>query len=302
MIEDDTLDAAIAEQVIRAQFPGVCPAQVRWLGEGCDSTVFEAGAEWVFRFPKRSDVERQLLLEMRLLPILARLSPVAVPEYRFHGYPSAMYPHCFGGYRRIPGVPAIGVHSGTVPSDALAPVLARFLSWLHAFPPDEAIGLGVPQRHPASIIDEARTEALRDLEHMRAAASDGPLEEWLTLLSAATSPHDADISPVLVHGDFAAEHVLVDPETESITGVIDWSDVSVSDPSLDLAGVFHWGGQRLLDAVLRTYDGPADDAALRRVRYLAACRGVGDVVFGRETGRREYVEAGLRALTYAASS
>ena len=32
------------------------------------------------------------------------------------------------------------------------------------------------------------------------------------------------------------------------------------------------------------------------LRFLAACRGVGDVAFGLKTGRGEYIEAGRRAL------
>jgi hypothetical protein len=74
------------------------------------------------------------------------------------------------------------------------------------------------------------------------------------------------------------------------------SSLPFGDPALDLAGVIHWGGKRFLDAVLSTYHGSAHEATLHRARYLAACRGVGDVVFGLETGRREYIEAGVRAL------
>jgi hypothetical protein len=35
---------------------------------------------------------------------------------------------------------------------------------------------------------------------------------------------------------------------------------------------------------------------LVRARFLAACRGVGDVAFGLKTRRHEYIEAGTRAL------
>lgn len=108
------------------------------------------------------------------------------------------------------------------------------------------------------------------------------------------------LTPALLHNDFAAEHILCDPATQTVTGIIDWSDIAVGDRSIDFAGVFHWGGEAFIDAVLSTYDGPIDDVVVPHARFLAACRGVGDVTFGLETGRREYIAAGIRALELSA--
>jgi aminoglycoside phosphotransferase (APT) family kinase protein len=36
------------------------------------------------------------------------------------------------------------------------------------------------------------------------------------------------------HNDLGIEHVLVEPQTMAITGVIDWSDAAVADPARDL--------------------------------------------------------------------
>lgn len=102
--------------------------------------------------------------------------------------------------------------------------------------------------------------------------------------------------PALVHNDLAAEHILLDPVTRTVTGIIDWSDIAVGDCAVDFAGLFHWGGQAFLNAVLSTYDGPIDDLVVGRARFLAACRGVADVTFGLERDRPEYIVAGIRAL------
>jgi aminoglycoside phosphotransferase (APT) family kinase protein len=100
----------------------------------------------------------------------------------------------------------------------------------------------------------------------------------------------------LVHNDLAAEHVLVGETTAMITGIIDWSDAKTSDPAVDFGGLYHWGGEPFLKAVLSFYDRPIDEGLARRARFLGLCRGVGDVLFGVETNREEYVAAGLRAL------
>lgn len=51
-----------------------------------------------------------------------------------------------------------------------------------------------------------------------------------------------------------------------------------------------------MNDVLETYDGPVDEETLERARSLAACRGVGDVTFGLEMQRQEYVDAGVQVL------
>ena len=65
---------------------------------------------------------------------------------------------------------------------------------------------------------------------------------------------------------------------------------------MDFAGLYHWGGQPLVEQVLASYDGPIDPELRARANFLAACRGAADVAFGLEMKRPEYVAAGLRAL------
>jgi aminoglycoside phosphotransferase (APT) family kinase protein len=292
------LNAEQVAAILRQQFPELSQESVSYLGEGCDSSAFEVNAQWVFRFPKRADVEQQLLLEFRILPVLAKQSPVPVPEFCFYGQPSVTFPRHFGGYAKLPGVPGIQLDPRTVAFDTLALTLARFLSWLHAFPVQHAKQLGVKREDVASLIEEVRADALDDFERLSQVAPDAPLDEWHSCLKEGpTNFPPALPTQVLVHRDLAAEHVLCDPATQTVTGIIDWSDVAVSDGLVDFAGLFHWGGEPFVDAVLANYGGPVDRTVLSSARFLAACRGVADVAFGLETGRREYIEAGIRALS-----
>lgn len=302
MNRPDQLDPDTVARIIGAQFPHVRPRAVRWLGEGYDSTAFEVDGGWVFRFPKRGEVEEQLLLEMRVLPVLAPTAPLAVPVFRFEGVPSELFPRHFGGYAKIPGTPAIGLDPLAGPVDAFAGSLGRFLSWLHGLDRAEAAGLGVPEARLSSLIPERMDDALGDFDRVRQVAPDGPLEEWRAYLEAGPPASASRSEPVVVHGDFAAEHVLYDSAARSVTGVIDWSEVAICDAAVDLAGLFHWGGRRLVEAALPYYDRPVDEPVLDRARYLAACRGVADVAFGLDADRPEYVHAGLGALSRCATS
>lgn len=198
------------------------------------------------------------------------------------------------------GVPGIELDPDSLPLNRLAPSLATFLSVLHTFSTDHATGLGVAHQDADGCLAEAKADALEDFEYVTRAAPDLVVPGWVELLSEAPAgPAESHRTDCLVHGDLAAEHILYGSATRSLTGVIDWSEVSIGDPSVDLAAAFHWGGTRFLDMVLSTYRGPADDGARDRARYRAACRGIGDIVFGIELERAEYVAAGVRALNFS---
>jgi aminoglycoside phosphotransferase (APT) family kinase protein len=296
MIESATPDAARIARIIHAQFPALDPVRVRFLGEGCDSSAFEVNDVLVFRFPKRADVEKQLLTEARFLEALAASRPpIPIPDFQFHGMPTAEFPRHFGGYPKLPGRSAIDADPRVSDPAYLAPSLGRFLSWLHAFPADEAIRLGVPDQRDDSVLREVSAEALEALDVVKQVSPDAPLNSWRRFLERPPSSMPPSCFAV-VHNDLAAEHVLVDSASRSVTGIIDWSDVAVGDRAIDVAGMCHWGGAEFLETVLSEYDGTIDDGLRARARYFAACRGVLDVAFGIERDRPEYVNGGLRAI------
>ena len=288
-------------RLIAAQFPDLAPVTATYLGEGYDSTAFDVNGAWVFRFPKRADVEQQQSIERRVLPMLGRHVPLPVPSPRFLGQPTSQFPFHFVGYPKIPGLPGIRFAQSRFPFAAAAEALGRFLSALHAFPPAHAQRLGVPDQEIDEVFDESRAEALDDFHLVRELAPDAPLDQWHDYLSTGPERDSGrPSSAVLVHNDLAAEHVLCDERTGLPSGVIDWSDMAVSDPAADFAGMLHWGGEPFAKALLAHYDGHVDEHCLARARFLAACRGVGDVRFGVDMQRREYITAGIRALEMCA--
>lgn len=289
------LRAELVAEIVGEQFPHLRPAEVAYIGEGCDSTAFDVNGELVFRFPKRSEVERQLFIETDILPLLAEHSPVPIPAFSFHGVPSPLFPRRFVGYPRLAGVPAIGLNLTQSQFLQLAPVLGGFLSFLHSFPVSTAAQVGVPEYPAEALIDDARVEALSDLHVVRHVGLDTSEEELRALLETRV---DASVSPTLVHRDLAAEHILLDPPTRQVTGIIDWSEISVSDPAIDFAGMFCWGGLDFANAVLCHYHGESNAGLLHRARFFAARKGIGDIVFGLEMHRQEYIDSGVRALRF----
>lgn len=291
----------LARELIETQFPEVAPALVTYLGEGSDSTAFDVNALWVFRFPKRDYAEEQLLVETGLLPLLSDSLPVAVPRFRFHGQPSRLFPYHFAGYPKLLGVTALQSDSAGTRFKLIAPVMSQFLSILHTFPLTRARKLGVRTEPIQSVMEEKTAEALDRFKFLEVAAPLAPLERWYAYFKAGAGP-SSERQSALLHNDLAAEHVLLDPVTHQISGVLDWGDLAIGDPVTDFAGLFHWGGQPFVRSILSTYTGAVDDALLPRARYLAACKSLGDVVMGLEEGQPESIATALHAIELAAES
>jgi aminoglycoside 2''-phosphotransferase len=288
---------------IAAQFPELAPVSASYLGEGCDSTALLVNGVWVFRFPKTADVEAQLAVERALLPGIAEHLPLSVPIFRYHGRPGEHFPRSFVGYPKLPGVPGITVDPGDLDGSQIE-VIGRFLAALHDLPISLASASGVASVDLAAEIGALGTEAADDLAEVERVAPEAPIAAWRAMLERPPALYGG--APlVLAHNDFAAEHILIDPDTRRITGVIDWSDAAISRAEADLAGLYHWGGEVMVREVLRTYTsirGAMSAPSLELARYLGACRGAMDVAFGIEMQRPEYVAAGLRALHLCAGS
>lgn len=289
------MSVALARRLIERQFPELAPARVEPLGAGWDNSAFHVNARLVFRFPRRTIAVELLAAESRLLPALAPALPLAVPVPRFLGRPEEEFPWPFAGYAWLEGQTACrAALSGDARRRAAAP-LGAFVAALHAFPVAEARRLGAPDDvHERLSPARRRPQAHAWVEAIAAAGVEvdaAALHRAIEapLPAAPTLPH------ALVHGDLYARHVLVDADGRPC-GVIDWGDVHVGAPALDLAL-----GHLLLppDAraeFLAAYGRPvpAEDWALARFRALYSALAV--VAYGLDVDDRPLREEGTRAL------
>jgi aminoglycoside phosphotransferase (APT) family kinase protein len=289
-IGEDQVRALLAEQ-----FPEHGGA-IALLGEGWASRAFLVGDDWIFRFPKRAQVERRLEIELALLPELASSLTAAVPRFELVGAPGHGYPFRFAGYRRLPGEPALG--RCDVDAEAIGTQIGGLLASLHAFPTGRALALGVTDEsahdHPARVVRDA-LEALRRLGDTIPADAAIRCRDVLR----EVPPPSAGAS-VLAHRDLHAEHVCLDGQR--VVGILDWGDVAVTDPAADFAAI-KWLGRPFLGAALAAYRraGRSDPDAgfIGRAALIALRFALWDIGFGLANGRRAYVEAGLAGIGHA---
>jgi aminoglycoside phosphotransferase (APT) family kinase protein len=279
---------AEAAELIEAQMPDLRPVTIGQAWTGWDNTVYEVNGALVFRFPRREVAVPLLETELRVLPRLARLPlAVAIPERV--GRPTDAYPWPFAGYRRLPGATADRLRLDEAQRAELAAPLGRFLAALHAIP---AAGLDLPGD------DWGRLDFSRRLPLFRARAAALGLEQadaWAVELDAAPSPR----ARALVHGDLYARALLIDGGR--VAGVIDWGDLHLGDPAVDLALAHGFLGPAG-HADFRAAYGPIDDDTWRLARLRAIFHAAAVLTYARDVhdddleweARTALSQAGLR--------
>jgi aminoglycoside phosphotransferase (APT) family kinase protein len=265
--------------VLRAEVPALDLTDARTIGDGWDSLVVEVGG-YVFRFPRRPEVETWIEREIALLAELASFLPVAVPRFEFVGREGTVYV----GYRKLEGAAA-----GFEIDERTGIDLGRFLAALHAFPVERARALGVPCFDPPGW----RERLERFVADLRARVV--PLLDPGERTRAETLFAEVErlaFVPALVHADLGPEHVLC--RDARVIGVIDWSDARVGDAAIDLAWALHGAPDAVASAVARVY---GVDGALRdRSLFYHRLGPWYEVVHGLDSGQERFVRSGLEGV------
>jgi aminoglycoside phosphotransferase (APT) family kinase protein len=232
-----------------AAVPGLEPTGARDVpgaGETEDVDVAEVtdtqGRRWVVRAPRTSAAGAVLEQEWRLLETLSDRLPFAVP--RIAGTVELPNGGRAGVHPAPPGSPLSS--ASLTPGPGLAAALGRALAAVHDLPTALAEEAGVPVYSAA----EYRRRRLAELD--RAAATGhvpaGLLARWERALEEAGAWR---FTPCLVHGDLAADSVLV--ADGELVAVLDWGQARVADPADDLARLVADAPEEATQSVLEAY-------------------------------------------------
>lgn len=231
-----------------------------YLGEGWDSTAVLVGG-WVERRPRRPEIGPQLVREARVMPWLAPRLPLPVPVPRVVSTDPVVARHEF-----VPG------DELSTWNAVMGRQLGEFLLALHASPAEEAARLGV-------------TPTLLPLDRFRAEVRVPGAEELLARL-------DGLPAGTVVHGDLNHEHVL--GRDGVLTGVIDFGDLHLGDPAIDLAWALHDTSPEFADALAGVYG--VTDELRDRARVWHALVPWFDVLRGNDTDDPAMVQIGLTGV------
>jgi aminoglycoside phosphotransferase (APT) family kinase protein len=284
-----------ARELIAAQLPSFADAEIETLGHGWDNSVFLVGGRWVFRFPRRKIAQPLLDAECRLLPAIASHLPLPVPLPVYRGEASGDYPWSFAGYAMLPGRTACVANLDDDTRSATAEPLAELLLALHSIP---SVGLDPP---PDTLGRASMSKRVPIVEQHLARCcrlglirDDAPYRRILANTPIDLEPRESTIC----HGDLYARHLLIDA-SGAPAGVIDWGDIHLGDPAIDLGIADSFLPPPAADRFFSRYGYITDDqravARFRALHYAVLLP-----VYGRDIGDDALVREGLTALRFLA--
>jgi aminoglycoside phosphotransferase (APT) family kinase protein len=264
---------------------------VALLGEGQENVAYVVNGELIVRFSKEPDGEQRaarVLREAGVLAAVVEVVAVPVPRPRF----MVVEQGCLA-YDMIPGVPLLDVPLGQRLAHAasIGATLGRVLSAIHAMPAERVSDLIETDDQPPEGWRRDAAETYRQVVAQVPQRYRPAVEAFL-----AEVPPGRGSTQVFSHNDLGGEHVLVDPGTYAVTGLIDWSDAALADPAYDFGLLLRDLGPRGLDAALGSYLTESDDLESLRQRavFYARCSVFEDFAYGLD----RYVENSRAALAW----
>lgn len=210
----------------------------------------EDGTAWIVRTPRRPDVLKSARIEARVLKLLRDRLPVAVPDWRVFSSDVIAYP-------RLDGTPAVTIGEAgptwniidpKAPSEVFLDSFAGALAAMQAIPPETARLAGVPVKTMAEIRRSLRSA----MKATRSALnpSDALWARWTAFVEQSdTWPKHLAVA----HGDLHPGHMLLAPDGR-LTGILDWTEARVTDPSLEFAMFFGCFGKAPLEALAQRFE------------------------------------------------
>lgn len=269
------MDVAEARAVVEEQFPAIAVRTLTGPRSGTSNWCFLVNDEWIFRFPKNEESERELGCELLVLPHLRTGGGVTFPSYELFGEPGERFPRRFVGYRAILGDALRRERLEGLPEadrERIAAQIGGFLTDLH--------------EHPMESVRAAERDAGRELRR-------SPIE-WFTnggrdfrrLLNEKLYEHrhhpafprfrdlfrrlldDPEIyqtEEVVIHGDLSAKHILFCEERQAVTGFIDFGNICVGDGFADFMQLGSIYGMEFSQLALRGYRRPTAEILSRKL-------------------------------------
>lgn len=266
---DRPLTPDTVRAVVRGAMPEVSDDGLEPLGSGWEFDAFLASGSWVFRFPRRADAERLFEREGPILTLARSVLPpsVAVPSVQVLDHKVSAFPYRVAVHRFIAGVPADAVPESLRP--ALAKSVGEALSAIHSVSEADAreAGLAELDRAEPGRIQWFTTGSagVRALNEVDARLDDAV--EWLGRVDDPLRRLDAPLR--MVHHDLSPDHLLANPATGRLAGILDWTDAILGDPARDFMPLVTFGGWPLVGDVLAHYAHGIDDGFWDRLRFMA---------------------------------
>ncbi len=250
---------------------------------GLDYAVVILDRKKVFRFPrKEGSPSTSLSTEMKLLDKLKPLVNIEVPNYIYKNY-------SFGGYNLIHGEE---LDTANLPkelkSKRTSSKVAKFLTALHNFDINKAKRMGVKSSEDYGDIAKDYRKKLNFISKKLSKKEIGFIKTALNELESFEYNERC-----LIHGDLCGGHILI--RKNKISGVIDFGDAEIGDPSMDFA-IFWDFGKDFMKNLYNRYKGPKDEGLLRRAELNNLRLHISNIYWGIKIKKENWFYPSLKIL------
>ncbi|HUZ57519.1 MAG TPA: phosphotransferase [Hanamia sp.] len=253
------------KQNIQKDFPYFNISLIRKIGEGDNITAFIVNENYVFRFPKRKEVKRQMIREISVLPIIEPLVNLAIPKFEFIP-PEAN----FVGYKIIHGEPLSPKIFNSLTKKqqkSIQQTLGKFLSQIHKI---DLSGLKDCHLKTMNLKEEYSENFKQAQKFIYPNVSRNKRKIITQMFSDYLSNKNYfNYSSALIHNDFSSEHILFDTKNIEINGIIDFGDVAFGDPDYDFMYLLSEFGEEFLKDIFKIYHHKNKKEALKKIHFFS---------------------------------
>ena len=251
--------------LIQKDYPGFSISSIKKIGEGDNSKAFVVNKNYIFRFPKKGKVKHQIQREVCVLPKIKSAVGISIPDFEFIS-PALN----FVGYQKI---------NGHILSDKILRSLSKnqqveihktlgnFLTQIHSFPLSclENCGLETMdlKEEYSDNFKNAKKEIFPFISKKKREIISHFFNQYLS------DDNNFKYTAALVHNDFSKDHILIDTGNKQISGIIDFGDIAIGDPSYDFLYSLDEFGKRFLKEVFRYYDNPMQNIPLAKIQFFS---------------------------------
>jgi aminoglycoside 2''-phosphotransferase len=280
------------KQDLASAYPELEVETIEFTGEGDFARAYAVNDELMVLFALNPEGSVLLAREANLLPHLVKQTDISIPDisrsgrYGDEGYTFICYP-------KISGIPLSAERFfDSTPNDQhrFAETISQFLQQLHSFNIEKARRAGIEER-------DYRKENYRYLEKSRRLIYplvDRVVRDYIEKIFEENA--EPDFSPVLMHDDLSAEHILFDPERREITGIIDFSDMIIGDGIEDLMYLYDDFGLDFMGIFLKYYHDGNHRSLLERLHFYYERHTIGRILWAIENNYEPGVDFRLKEL------
>jgi aminoglycoside 2''-phosphotransferase len=262
-------DTAVYQQEIARAEPELALETVETNNEGLVNNVLIINGRRVFRFPKHDWAIDHLRHEANCLALARKHLEMTLPHWSV--YESEQLRHPFAAYDWIPGE-ALTRHTllrlPLADQQAIAQQLGTFLHQLHTVPTTEVEKMEI--RPSVTNRTMEKWQKLYDdvkemlFPYLMTFARDWVEQHFAPVL---TNPDFITCEPVFMNGDLGPYHLLYNPQTRRLNGVIDFGTAGLGDPATDLGCLIDQFGETFVRLMVPTYPDMAQH--IERARFWA---------------------------------